>query len=81
MLILEAKGKTEEHKERIKLLKIRENKNIAEWAANWFHQKWGVPLEAYRESIFDCLKNENVIPQWYLAMDHDMITEDKIDYS
>lgn len=46
--------------EMIELLKIRENENIAKQAANWFHQKWGIPLEAYQESICDCLKNKNV---------------------
>lgn len=53
----------------IELIKIRENKDIAERAANWFHQKWGIQLKAYQESIRDCLKNENIVPQWYLAMD------------
>lgn len=57
----------------IKLIKIRENKNMAEWAANWFHKKWNIPLRAYQESISDCLKSENIIPQWYLAMDKDTI--------
>ena len=37
----------------IELLKIRENQSIATQAANWFHQKWGIPLEAYQESILD----------------------------
>lgn len=57
----------------IKLIKIRENKNIAERAANWFHEKWGIPLKAYQESIRECIKSENTIPQWYLAMDNDAI--------
>lgn len=57
----------------IQLIKIRENKSIAKQAANWFHQKWGIPLKAYQESICDCLKNKNVVPQWYLAMDNDII--------
>lgn len=63
----------EECTEMIELLKIRENENVAEHAANWFHQKWGIPLRAYQESICDCLKNENVVPQWYLAMDNHVI--------
>lgn len=57
----------------IKLLKLREHKNLASAAAEWFHQKWGIPLEAYQESIEDCLKNENAVPQWYIAMDEDVI--------
>ena len=59
----------EEYKYMIELIKIRENKNIAEQAANWFHQKWGIPLEVYQESICDCIENKNIVPQWYLAID------------
>ena len=47
----------------IELIKIRENKNIAEQAANWFHQKCGIPLEVYQESICDCLQNKNIVPK------------------
>ena len=57
----------------IELIKIRENKNIAEQAANWFHQKWCIPLEVYQESICDCLQNKNIVPQWYLAIDNGVI--------
>lgn len=59
----------EECTEMIELLKIRENENIAKQAANWFHQKWGIPLRAYQESICDCLKNENVVPLFMKNMD------------
>ncbi len=38
-------------------------------AAAWFHEKWGVPLEAYEESMADCLKGGEPVPQWYLALD------------
>lgn len=57
----------------MELIKIRENSNMAEPASKWFHEKWGIPLEAYKESIADCLKNESVVPQWYLAMDGETI--------
>ncbi len=57
----------------IKLIKIRENRSFAEQAANWFHQKWGIPLEIYQESIHDCIENKNIVPQWYLAIDNGMI--------
>ena len=36
--------------------------------ANWFHEKWDIPLEAYLESIDECLENRNAIPQWYIAI-------------
>lgn len=57
----------------IQFLKIRENCEIAERAAQWFHEKWEVPLEAYKESIEACLKGENPVPQWYIAMDGETI--------
>ncbi len=52
----------------MKLLKIRDHGEFAQQAAAWFHAKWGIPLEAYQESIGECLKKETPIPQWYLAM-------------
>lgn len=57
----------------IKIVKIREHSELAERAAQWFHEKWGVPLEAYTESIEDCINNQKTVPQWYLAMEEDMI--------
>ncbi|MGN0683226.1 MAG: GNAT family N-acetyltransferase [Oscillospiraceae bacterium] len=52
----------------MEILKIRENPELAEKAAQWFHSKWRIPLSAYEESIADCLKNEKSVPQWYVAM-------------
>ena len=37
--------------------------------AAWFHAKWGVPLDAYRESMAACVKNLGAVPQWYVAVD------------
>ncbi len=36
--------------------------------ALWFHERWHIPLEAYRESIRDCLGEETGIPQWYVVV-------------
>ena len=52
----------------ITILKVREHPAWAEKAAAWFHEKWSVPLSAYQESIADCLKAEDSVPQWYLAV-------------
>lgn len=53
----------------VSILKLRENKNLADEAARWFHSKWGVSLAAYRESIDECQKNKAAVPQWYVAVD------------
>ncbi|MGM0124411.1 hypothetical protein IGI37_001788 [Enterococcus sp. AZ194] len=38
-------------------------------AAEWFHDKWGVPVEAYTESMEASLVQANVIPKWYIVLD------------
>lgn len=53
--------------------KLREHPELSEAAAAWFHAKWSIPLEAYRQSIAECVKNESAVPQWYLAMEEQTI--------
>lgn len=43
-----------------------EIKNIM---AQWFHEKWGIPLDAYIASMEECLESNNPVPQWYVAVD------------
>lgn len=46
---------------------------LKEQAALWFHEKWGIPLEAYRESMEECLTKKTAVPQWYMAMENEQI--------
>ena len=55
------------------ILKLREHPELLDKAASWFHAKWGIPLEAYRESMEQCVKNEGAVPQWYAAADSETI--------
>ncbi len=55
------------------ILKLREHPTMLNRAANWFHAKWGIPLEAYQESMAECVKWEGPVPQWYLAVDGETI--------
>lgn len=57
----------------MKILKIREHSEYADASAEWFHSKWGVPIEAYQESIGDCLNGKNSVPQWYIAVENNRI--------
>ena len=57
----------------IQIIAVREHSELAQKAAKWFHQKWGIPLEAYTESITACLSSNYAVPQWYLAMEGDII--------
>ena len=47
---------------------VRDWPEAKEEIALWFHKRWGVPLEAYKESIYDCLGNETGVPQWYVVV-------------
>ncbi len=49
--------------------KIREFPELAEQAAQWFHEKWGIPAEEYRKSMEDAVKCPDGIPQWYVIED------------
>lgn len=55
------------------IMKLREHAKLASIAAEWFHRKWGIPLEAYEESISACVANKGTIPQWYLAIEGDTV--------
>lgn len=46
-----------------KIVKIKEQPKLRNHVANWFHEKWHIPIEAYLESIDECLKNQNAVPQ------------------
>lgn len=35
--------------------------------ANWFSEKWGIPLDAYIASMDECLVNPGGVPSWYIA--------------
>lgn len=42
-------------------------------AAQWFHEKWDVPLQAYIDSMTDSLSAKGAVPSWYVMTDGDNI--------
>jgi len=54
------------------IIKLREHPELAERAAEFYSKCWGIPVEAYAESIAECVSGKNV-PQWYLCMYGDEI--------
>ena len=38
-----------------KIATIQEHPELKNRAANWFHEKWNIPLEAYLESMEACI--------------------------
>ncbi|MBQ3898745.1 MAG: GNAT family N-acetyltransferase [Lachnospiraceae bacterium] len=51
---------------------LRERPELKDQAAEWFHQKWGVPKEAYLECMTDYLGG-NTEYGWYLCVTGDQI--------
>ena len=51
---------------------LRERPELKNDAARWFHQKWGVPTEAYLACMDDYLTKETEYG-WYLCLDGDRI--------
>ena len=55
------------------IVRLREKPDLKQAAANWFHEKWGIPLEAYLESMDECLVGYAPVPQWYIVMQQERI--------
>lgn len=55
------------------IIKIRENADMIDRCAIWFNQAWGIPKQAYLDSMNECIENKGAVPQWYVALDKDKI--------
>ena len=56
----------------LKYISLRQSCESADAAAQWFHQKWDVPKEAYLECMNDYLDGLTEYG-WYLCLDGDKI--------
>ena len=59
------------------LITLEERPDMLLQAAGWFHSKWGVPIEEYRNSMEECLKDSIKIPRWYFVL-NDVNASDKM---
>jgi len=55
------------------IIRIADYPECLNEAADWFHSKWGIPSEAYTDSMRECLRRSGAVPQWYIMKDHDSI--------
>lgn len=55
------------------IIRITERPELKTAAAEWFHEKWGIPYEAYLGSMEEALSGKGAVPQWYLALYGDRI--------
>ena len=49
-----------------RVIRLIDRPEIKGKAAKWFHDKWGIPLEAYAQSMEECLLQRKAVPQWYV---------------
>lgn len=57
---------------RYRYMTLRENPELKDVAAEWFHSKWGVPKEAYLECM-EAYLDQRTEYGWYLCLDEDKI--------
>ena len=58
--------------EGLQFIVLRDRKDLKDKAAQWFHEKWGVPEEAYLDCM-DTYLNGDTEFGWYLCLDGDRI--------
>jgi GNAT superfamily N-acetyltransferase len=56
----------------LKYINLRETPELKETAADWFHNKWGIPKEAYLECMDNYLSRKTELG-WYLCLDQGRI--------
>lgn len=57
----------------LQLIALSQRPELKERTAKWFHKKWGVPEEAYLDSMEECLAGKGPVPRWYLALSGERI--------
>lgn len=57
----------------MKIISLINKPEIKGLMAEWFHEKWGIPHEAYVESMDECLDGKTTVPQWYVAVEGEKI--------
>lgn len=53
----------------MRMIALQDHPERMEAAAAWFHEKWKVPLEAYRESMVESCEAAGGVPAWYVILD------------
>ena len=56
-----------------KIVRLSDAPEMKARMAAWFHEKWRIPLEAYLESMDECLASDGAYPEWYAAVDGERI--------
>ena len=52
----------------MQILRLSDYPQYKEMAAQWFSEKWQIPVEAYLESIQISIDQKHAIPHWYIVL-------------
>ncbi|MBQ6430873.1 MAG: GNAT family N-acetyltransferase [Oscillospiraceae bacterium] len=55
----------------LRIVTLADRRDLAETAADWFSSKWGVPRQAYLDSMEASFTA--IVPRWYLCLDGERI--------
>ena len=55
------------------IVRLMDKPEMKEQMANWFSEKWSVPLQAYVARMEECLSRTKPIPGWYVAIEDSRI--------
>ena len=53
------------------ILNLNDHPELAEKYAQWQHGKWGVPVQAYLDSMAEAKRSQSGVPGWYAILDGD----------
>ena len=51
------------------ILNLNQHPELTRNYAQWQHEKWGVPLEAYLDSLQEARESTTGVPAWYAILD------------
>ncbi len=51
----------------LEIKRLADCPRAAQEAAEWLSRKWGIPEEAYLESIAESIAHPDLVPQWYIV--------------
>ena len=52
----------------MRIICIRDMPALIDNAAEWFADKWGIPIREYSESMHESMTEASHIPQWYIVL-------------
>lgn len=55
------------------ILNLNHHKELIPQAARWFHSKWGVPEDAYLQSMERARTAQGGVPAWYVVLEEGKI--------